>query len=932
MSDPYAAQVVCLLRFTESDGATSFDDECGRTWTAAGGGADIDSGSLLLDGSSYIEAGTGLGDFAFGTGDFTIELWARASSLSPPSFYADLRKYDSNGAYPCIYNDSTGALIYLVNSSAAITSSSGVVSAGVTHHIAYCRSGAAGRLFVDGTQVGSWTDSESYTASDDGVRIGAGNQPTPYPMPGRIYTARITTAARYTSGFSPPSLPLDPLSESSVTGEMAGEVPAIAGDMAGFVPSTGALSGDVAGIVGSMAGESGVIGAADGDLPSIAGDFPGGQGFFAALAGDLVGIAGEMPGLVSQAGEMVGDLPLIAGEFIGGYSVAGAAAGELPLIAGIFAGFTSVASTLDGNLPLIDGSFAGGMATVAAMAGDLPSIAGAFNDGPVAVISGGIGLPTGTVAGYVGTAAAGRWLYLHTTPPAQIYATDAIRGRLRPDLPSHRARFDVTATAAQIGAQNDSFSVTLSGIGSALRERLATQAPYGVRVDVMDGGTVSRTGIVSDFAVMADGSLDLDCESAGWTTPLPLRTNADLGVFRDVQPLPWRYGRAVPGSCIRLGPSGKLWLWADHASERISSVQVDGQDYGAWQWRNDVDAGGNPITVITTADEIDEGAELVATGDGMRDSQSGALIVNPADVVLDVCRRAGYAITRGDLVEFRAECLARGLEVSGSIDSGTLQQTMVSLADSVHAVFARELPGLMRLHPRATAAVVIPARDTPTARASRDAIATRLRIRYALEDGRPRASLEVRAPGVEVLRGVSSADVTLPWVRDARVAADVATRLLADRSRVSYIIPCADQSRRIVPGSVASVTVAKLGLSGDATITASRIDEDGSTPTMLLRIGAAPTITIAAQSSAYTPDQYTGATVATTGDTRQITITGPDGRPIVGARCTLDGSIVRTSNSAGVVEYPASVMPRGPHTILVEQAGMNPITITVVVP
>ena len=35
---------------------------------------------------------------------------------------------------------------------------------------------------------------------------------------------------------------------------------------------------------------------------------------------------------------------------------------------------------------------------------------------------------------------------------------------------------------------------------------LATQAPYGVRVDVMDGGTLSRTGMVSSVDAGADGA------------------------------------------------------------------------------------------------------------------------------------------------------------------------------------------------------------------------------------------------------------------------------------------------------------------------------------------------------------------------------------------------------------------------------------------
>lgn len=646
----------------------------------------------------------------------------------------------------------------------------------------------------------------------------------------------------------------------------------------------------------------------------------------AATCAGLLSLSGAATCLVPATADGAGLLSL-TGAADALVAAAAVGAGTLSL-SGAGVGVSVVIGDGDGVFRL-SGAATAGVGVASTGAGTL-SLTGDGGDYPQSTGAGTLSF-SGAATAWVGSAASGRWLYIHTTPPAQIYATDAIRGRLHPNLPSHRARFDLSPTAAQIGAQNDSFSVGLSGIGATLRARLAAQAPFGVRVDVMDGGDVSRSGIVSDFALGANGSLDLDCEASGWTTPLPLRTNADLGVFRDVQTLPWRYGRAVPGKCIRLGSSGKLWLWADHASERITSVQIDGQDYGAWQWRNDVDAGGNPITVITTAEEIDEGAELVAVGDGKRDSQNGALIVNPADVVLDVCRMASYKITRGELVEFRAECLARGIEVSGSVDSGTLQQAMVSLAESIYAVFSRELPGLMRLYPRTASEFTIAAKDTPTARAQRDTIATRLRVRYALEDGQPRASIEVRAAGVEVLRGVSSADVTLPWVRDARVAADVAGRMLEDRARIAYTIPAAVQRERIVPGSVASVTVTSLGLSGDAVVTASQITEDGSTPTMLLRIGSAPAITIAAQSAAYTPQQYTGATVTSAGDQRVVSITGPDGRPIVGARCTLDGSLVRTSDSGGRVSFPAPTMPRGPHTILVEAAGMAPLTLTVIV-
>lgn len=939
MSDPYWSSVACLLHFNAADGSTTFTDQTGRTWTARGG-AQIDTAQSQFGGSSLLLNGTDAAidspngsDIYISGGTFTAECWFRETATTTAAQIMGQHSVTGETDSSWILYSDSGVLKCAVYSggSTFTATASGSHSLDAWHHVAAVLSGGTLTLYLDGVSVGSVGSVTTPNEAGD-LRIGAtGSTGTSllYYFSGWVDEARLTIGvARYTGTFTPSASEF----EEGADGAIDGDVPLIAGEFVGLLVPTGEMAGDLVGVAGSFGGDSGAIGVIEGELLSIAGDFPGGQGFFAALAGDVPGIGGDIVGLVAQSGELAGDLPLIAGEFIGGYSVAGGFSGDLPLIAGSMAGFTVVGASLIGDLPLIVGSFVGGMATVGALAGDLPGIAGAFNDGPVGVIGGSLPLISGDALGYVGTAAAGRWIYIHTVPPAQVYAIDAVRGRLRPWLPMHRAsRLELSATAAQIGARNDSFTVTLSGIGTALRSRLAAQAAFGVRVDIMDGGEVSRSGIVSDIGNSADKSIVLECESQGWTTDLPLRTNADLGVFRDVQVLPRRYGRAVPGRCVRLGQTGKQWLWADHASERISSVQVDGQDYGAWQWRNDTDAGGNPITVITTADEIDDGAELIAVGDGIRDSLSGALIVNPADMVYDLCQWAGVAVDRGDLVPFRAECQTRALEISGSIDGGTLQQAMVTLAESVYAVFSRELPGYMRLLPRTGATLTIPAADTPTAKASRDAIATRLRVRYALEDGNPRASLEVRAVAVEAVRGVSSADVTLPLVRDSRVALDVATRILADRSRPAYTVPAARQRSRIVPGIVVSASVPALSLSGEALVTASQITETGSTPTMLLRVGAAPTITLAAQSTAYTPQQYASATVASAGDVREITITGTDGRPIVGAACTLDGSLVRTSDNAGRVTFPAASMPPGPHTIVARATGMQPLTFSVVV-
>jgi len=619
---------------------------------------------------------------------------------------------------------------------------------------------------------------------------------------------------------------------------------------------------------------------------------------------------------------------LIAGGIAAGAGVA-APTGTGALVGGaLFSGAGYVATTGTGAM------VAGGIAaatgnehprgTGALIAGAL--FAGASNGG--AMVAGAVFAGVGT-AGYASDAQ-GIWLRIHTTPPAQIYQLDALRGRLNPALPQVRIPFDVSDTAAQLGAQNDSFRVRLEDPSARLRRILSAQAPYGVRVDVMDGGTLSRTGMVSSVDAGADG-FDLDCESAGWTDDLPLRTNADLGIFRDVVPLPWRYGRNVAGKCVRLGATGKRWLWADHASSRIASVAVDALPYDGWQWRNETDADGNAITVIETVDALEEGADVVATGDGAMDALSGSLMTNPADIVGDICRRGGITIDRGDLAGFRVECHARLLEISGSITGGSLQSALVGIADSIYAVFSRSLPGLMRLRPRSSPTVTIRAADTPVGSASRDGIATRLRIRYALEDGKPRASMELRAAAVEALRGQVVAEVTLPWVTDARVADDVGGRILGDRARPRYTVRAARQQRRIVPGEVVTASVPALDLSGPALVTASAIADRGSTPTLELASGAAPAIDIVSSSIAYTPEQYTGATVTTQGNDRVIVITDNTGAPLAGAACLLDGATTRFTDGAGKVAFPLSLMPPGPHTIYVTASGFDPFTLTVVV-
>ena len=174
--------------------------------------------------------------------------------------------------------------------------------------------------------------------------------------------------------------------------------------------------------------------------------------------------------------------------------------------------------------------------------------------------------------------------------------------------------------------------------------------------------------------------------------------------------------------------------------------------------------------------------------------------------------------------------------------------------------------------------------------------------------------------------GIRSREVSLPWVRDSRVAADVAERMLQDLARPTYQISYAAQRRQWQPGERATITETRLGLSGAGTVES----VNGRALTVLARLGAAPAVTLETLADAYAPEAYAGATVTAQGDQRIIRITAPDGSPVVGAACTLDGAHVRTTDNAGAVSWPASLLGPGEHVIDVDSPEYEPYQLRLV--
>lgn len=103
-------------------------------------------------------------DYAFGTGDFTIEFATYTTTISADILF-DMRPTSTQGAYAALSCDASGNLFYFLSNATRITGT-GVLVANRWQRIAVSRISGVTRMFVDGVKVGSnYTDTANYLQS-----------------------------------------------------------------------------------------------------------------------------------------------------------------------------------------------------------------------------------------------------------------------------------------------------------------------------------------------------------------------------------------------------------------------------------------------------------------------------------------------------------------------------------------------------------------------------------------------------------------------------------------------------------------------------------------------------------------------------------------------------------------------------------------------
>ena len=235
-SDPYFDQTVLLLHGDGTNLAqnNTFLDSSTNNFTITRTGTPT-QGSFspyALNGSAYsptLHGGSGSfnpsgtltdyltlaanSNFAFGTGDFTVEFWMYPTANVPWLTLC--------GTQPAAITDSRGWNITITNGSPEIAfwSSGQFIPAAITlnqwNYVSVTRSGTTLRMFINGTIANSTTNSQNFTFDQLGVGCtGPGIQ----PYKGYISNMRIVKGlAVYTSNFTPPTSPVTLLSNGGAT-------------------------------------------------------------------------------------------------------------------------------------------------------------------------------------------------------------------------------------------------------------------------------------------------------------------------------------------------------------------------------------------------------------------------------------------------------------------------------------------------------------------------------------------------------------------------------------------------------------------------------------------------------------------------------------------------------------------------------------------
>jgi hypothetical protein len=199
---------VLLLHFNGTDGATTTTDSSPSNHTlTANGTAQLDTAQAKFGTASSLHETydnywsiSSHANFAFGTGDFTIEAWVRIPSVI--SFGS--RVITLLGTKNLFFSLQSGRISFYDNSGNGNYGDEGAaISTNTWTHIAVTRASGTIRGFKDG--VKQWESAYSDNVGTTGSSVEIGSSASGAQFDGHIDEIRIRKACLYTTDFTPAS-------------------------------------------------------------------------------------------------------------------------------------------------------------------------------------------------------------------------------------------------------------------------------------------------------------------------------------------------------------------------------------------------------------------------------------------------------------------------------------------------------------------------------------------------------------------------------------------------------------------------------------------------------------------------------------------------------------------------------------------------------
>ncbi len=402
--------------------------------------------------------------------------------------------------------------------------------------------------------------------------------------------------------------------------------------------------------------------------------------------------------------------------------------------------------------------------------------------------------------------------------------------------------------------------------------------------------------------------------------------------------LPWAWGQ-VTLTPIQYSDDQRVFFLADHPIQGVDEVKRDDVATDAWAFYNGVDSTGRAVAFVELAMPLAEGERLAVGLRWRMHPDTGRLLQTPAEILHDVLANLARApVQWADLDDYRTETahiVLGGLLADNSI---SIRATVDGLLQSCGGAWAAAMPGVAITWPPlpddAAPALRVDKLTAQGLQASTTAagLHTAVRVLYDYDHAaqRYRRAIQLQAPEAVKDFGLLELEWPAPWLRTPRQAEELGQRVLGWLARPRWRVTWQHSFTDVATGGWVDIAHPLSPITGRHRLVSAELDLSaaGLACAVEAPVGPVPEIETTTLSTAFDPVIQPGVTVEVANGEIIFTARDEQGRPLAGAKITLDGGASRIADSAGRASFPVQ---RGRHVLLIEAQGYPASEVEVVV-